>query len=85
MKYRYKQTIDAVKWDGKNFSEIPKWLHICIETGVVTIMEDKVLLNLIDNTIAVNPNDYIIRFEDGSKDVLNEDLFNKYFEKVYVV
>lgn len=82
MIYKYRQTIDAVKWDGKNFSEIPEWLHTCIDTGVITIIGDKVLLNLIDNTIAANPNDYIIRFEDGSKDVLNEILFNKYFEEI---
>lgn len=82
MKCRYRQTIEAVRWDGKNFSEVPEWLDVCLRTKTIVIDGDKVLVNLINNTIVALPNSYIIRFENGEKDVISTKLFNKYFEEI---
>lgn len=81
MKYRDKETVEAVRWDGLNFSEQPEWLRRGIEVGSIEIVEDRV--HIISNTgghIAA-PSDYII-YGYGTIYTRSSEVFEKYFEKV---
>ena len=44
MKYRDKETIEAVRWDGLYFSEQPEWLRRGIAAGSIEIVKDKVAI-----------------------------------------
>ena len=44
MKYRDKEIIEAVRWDGLYFSEQPEWLRRGIAAGSIEIVKDKVAI-----------------------------------------
>lgn len=81
MKYRDKETIEAVRWDGLNFSEQPEWLRKGIATGNIEIVKDRVaVIDTTGGSIAI-PGDYII-FGYGRIYTRHPEIFEKHFEKV---
>lgn len=80
MKYRDKETIEAVRWDGLYFSEQPEWLRRGIAAGSIEIVKDKVaIIDTAGGSIA-SPGDYII-FGYGRIYTRHPEIFEKYFEK----
>lgn len=83
MKYREKAIFEAIKWDGKNFSEYPTWLKKSLDAGNVKIFEDIISISNIDGGYIAFPGDYII-FNYGAIYVRHPDVFEKYFETVEI-
>lgn len=80
MKYRDKETIEAVRWDGLYFSEQPEWLRRGIAAGSIEIVKDKVaIIDAAGGSIAF-PGDYII-FGYGRIYTRHPEIFEKHFEK----
>lgn len=80
MKYRDKETIEAVRWDGLYFSEQPEWLRRGIAAGSIEIVKDKVaIIDTAGGSIA-SPGDYII-FGYGRIYTRHPEIFEKHFEK----
>lgn len=81
MKYRDKETIEAVRWDGLNFSEQPEWLRRGIEAGSIEIVKDRVsIIDVVGGSIAA-PGDYIV-YGYGTIYTRHPEVFEKHFEKV---
>lgn len=81
MKYRDKETIEAVHWDGLNFSEQPEWLRKGIEAGNIEIVKDRVhIISTTGGHIAA-PGDYII-CGYGTIYTRPSEVFEKYFERI---
>ena len=80
MKYRDKETIEAIRWDGLYFSEQPEWLRRGIASGNIEIVKDRVaIIDTAGGSIA-SPGDYII-FGYGRIYTRHPEIFEKHFEK----
>lgn len=80
MKYRDKETIEAVRWDGLYFSEQPEWLRMGMASGNIEIVKDRVaIIDTAGGSIA-SPGDYII-FGYGRIYTRHPEIFEKHFEK----
>lgn len=81
MKYRDKEIIEAVRWDGLYFSEQPEWLRNGIEAGSIEIVKDKVAIWDIAGGSIASPGDYII-FGYGKIYTRHPEIFEKHFERI---
>lgn len=87
MKYRDKETIEAVRWDGLYFSEQPEWLRRGIAAGSIEIVKDKVaIIDTAGGSIAF-PGDYIIfgyilGIQRYSRNILKKQNNMKYKKKL---
>lgn len=80
MKYRDKEIIEAVCWDGLNFSEQPEWLRRGIEAGSIVVKDRVSIIDTVGGSIAL-PGDYII-YGYGTIYTRHPEVFEKHFEKV---
>lgn len=81
MKYRNKEVIEAITWDGLNFSEEPEWLKKGIAAGSIEISKDKVFLIDTAGSSIVFPGYYII-FNSGTIYTRNPEIFKLLYEKI---
>ena len=81
MKYQEKEILEAVKWDGTNFSEKPDWLLNGIKQGSIEVNKDKVILIGIADGEIVFPGDYIVKGY-GRIFSRHSDVFEHYYKRI---
>ena len=87
MKYRRKETIDAVQWNGKNMSEIKEFAKQFAMFDYADVTNDGKLDHILkvktsDKIIVAAFGDYVVRGEKGDFFVMKKSEFEELFEKV---
>ncbi len=94
MKYRKKPVeVEAVKWDGSNLSEVPKWIASAIDkmmpigigaapTGGIMRLGDELHISTLEGIMIAKPEDYIIKGIKGELYPCKPDIFEATYERV---
>lgn len=86
MKYRRKETIEAVQWTGKNMDEIKSFAKQFAMFDYADVTKDGQLDHILkvknaEKIIIASYGDYVVRNEKGDFDVMKKNDFEKIFEK----
>jgi len=86
MKYRRKETIEAVQWTGKNQGELKEFAKQFAMFDYADVTNDGKLDHILkvktsDKIIVADFGDYVVRGEKGDFFVMKKDEFESLFEK----
>lgn len=82
-KFRKKRVVvEAVHWDGKQFSEVPKWLGKAMREFEVFMEGKFVKIKTLEGLMTANPDDWIIRGVNGELYPCKNEIFQKTYESV---
>ncbi len=86
MKYRRKETIEAVQWTGKNQAELKEFAKQFAMFDYADVTNDGKLDHILkvktaERIIVADVGDYVVRGEKGDFFVMKKDEFESLFEK----
>ncbi len=86
MKYRRKETIEAVQWNGKNQAEIKEFAKQFAMFDYADVTNDGQLDHILkvktsDKIIVAKYGDYVVRGDKGDFYVMGKTEFESLFEK----
>ena len=88
MRYRMRTSeCDAIKWTAGPDQEDPLWFIQSIEDGRIEFKnvgtpDVKMVRHCDDFDLTAHVGDYIIHYDDGTIDFMDDDTFNKMFERI---